>query len=287
MSIVNDSITFEQAFPKRFASERFEYIGSGSYARVYRHEVANRSKHHILNWTNLRLSFMETKTNQNEPTIIKLIDVFSENLLKNLINVNLSSSVSTYKDVYNEFRISKAISYLNDGINCKLLRYECPLFPKIYGCYMINTSKLPDYFDDYDKSNIVDYLKLLEQYKTDNEQSTTYRASRSYLKDIGKIFPEIAAIKMEDCGQSLAEVMRKYKPLEILAVAKQLLFGFAIAESAFQFEHRDLHLGNILVKKTSNNYHVFCFENKLYHMSTQGLLVKVIDTTFSRLKISK
>ncbi|OTF74939.1 hypothetical protein BLA29_009349 [Euroglyphus maynei] len=92
---------------------------------------------------------------------------------------------------------------------------------------------------------------------------------------------------MEDCGQSLYDQMDNYQPLEILSVAKQLLLGFVIAEKLFEFEHRDLHLGNILVKPSPYEQLTYVYNDQFLQMPSNNLLVKVIDTTFSRLKISK
>ncbi|KAH7643211.1 putative serine/threonine-protein kinase haspin [Dermatophagoides farinae] len=215
LSIPKISVGYEQAFPKRSKFERFEYIGSGSYAQVYRHKIMDPSV---------------------AAKVVDGIGVFSEGIIKNLFGVKSSSSVSNYKHAYNEFRISISLSYLNIGVRYRKLGYQCPLFPNVH---------------------------VVKK----------------------RIAPEVAAIRMEDCGQSLYDQMENYQPLEILSVTKQLLLGFMIAEKVFEFEHRDLHLGNILVKQSPYEQLTYVYDDQFIQMPSNNLLVKVIDTTFSRLKI--
>ncbi|KAH9418719.1 Serine/threonine-protein kinase haspin [Dermatophagoides pteronyssinus] len=308
LSIPKRSVSYEQAFPKRSKFEHFEYIGSGSYAQVYRHKIINQQCEDILQNDPLLMS---------NDSIIKFIEVFSEGIIENLFGVKTSSSVSNYKDAYNEFRISTSLSYLNIGIRYTNLGYQCPLFPYVYGCYLINHSMMPDYFEipttkTDKKSKCVfrfDYRKLMEpplngEKKDDDnngdddnnnnddddndDDGNTMSAGRSKqpLSVVKRrIAPEVAAIKMEDCGQSLYDQMENYRPLEILSVAKQLLLGFTIAEKLFEFEHRDLHLGNILVKPSPYEQLIYVYDDQFLQMPSNNLLVKVIDTTFSRLKI--
>ena len=111
--------------------------------------------------------------------------------------------------------------------------------------------------------------------------------SKPSLKNIYLIRPEIAALKMEDCGEPIMDKLKSLNPMQVLSLAKQILLGFSVAEGALEFEHRDLHLGNILVKDTSNDFVNFIYIDKLVSLPCYNLQVKVIDTTFSRLKLSK
>ena len=174
--MVKKSISADKAFPKFDVGERFEYIGCGSYARVYRHHTSmvainkvSATEHHqqqaqqiiidrLTNLSSTQQQPLHETSTTNRTSIIKLIDVFAENLLSNLVGVSSKHSVSTYKHAYNEFRISIILSQLNNqyvveygnGIN---LIYQCPLFPDVYECQLINSTLLPAYFQNADNNS--------------------------------------------------------------------------------------------------------------------------------------
>ena len=51
---------------------------------------------------------------------------------------------------------------------------------------------------------------------------------------------------------------------------------------ALQFEHRDMHRGNVLVKRTKEEFIYFRFNNKDYHIKTYGVQATIVDFTLSR-----
>lgn len=285
----------EKAFPKQSATDRFDYVGSGSYAVVYRHETMAKAHRNKLLPGSTAFHLKGTSRAEGVRTsIIKLIDVFSESLLKNLIGLCSRSSVTTYRDAYNEFKISLTLSYLNDGISFDEGKkmYSCSIFPEVYACHIVKDN-MPSYFKNSSETKRLDYerLKNLENVPTgdNNEADEKEQArvrSKPSLKEIVFIKAEIAALKMEDCGQPIYEMMKTFKPFEILSLAKQTLLGFMVAESAFEFEHRDLHMGNILVKRVPNQYISFMYLNQVFTVPSYFLQLKIIDTTFSRLKLS-
>lgn len=57
----------------------------------------------------------------------------------------------------------------------------------------------------------------------------------------------------------------------------------AVAESAFQFEHRDLHWGNVLLRPTKAPVASFCLAGIHIQVPTHGVEVVIIDFTASRL----
>lgn len=48
----------------------------------------------------------------------------------------------------------------------------------------------------------------------------------------------------------------------------------AIAEQVLEFEHRDLHWGNVLVKPTSDKYIEFIFDGKTILVPSKGVKVR-------------
>ncbi|KAL8199031.1 UNVERIFIED_CONTAM: hypothetical protein K2H54_032339 [Gekko kuhli] len=88
-------------------------------------------------------------------------------------------------------------------------------------------------------------------------------------------------------GGADLENMRN-RQLNSVMVAKSILHqvtaSLAVAEEALQFEHRDLHWGNVLVKRTTLKERSFKLRGESRTLPTQGVLVNIIDYTFSRLE---
>ncbi|XP_065202069.1 uncharacterized protein LOC135832627 [Planococcus citri] len=73
---------------------------------------------------------------------------------------------------------------------------------------------------------------------------------------------------------------------QALSVFTQVAYALAVAEAAFQFEHRDLHWGNILVSKSKEErtlYKIGEFQNSV---KLCGVKVTIIDYTLSRISIN-
>ncbi|CAL1280794.1 unnamed protein product [Larinioides sclopetarius] len=69
---------------------------------------------------------------------------------------------------------------------------------------------------------------------------------------------------------------------EAESVLKQIAISLAIAEEAHLFEHRDLHLGNILVQRNASKTISYVLRGKAYSIPNHGLVVTIIDFTLSR-----
>ena len=294
----------KRIFPKT-NTEHFTYVGAGSFAPVYRCKSNKVNQKLILdNITNnneqftssntadaeksnaTNVSLFETDTSY-QTTIIKLIDVYSENVLKSFNGTSARSTVSTYKDAYNEFKVSLYLSYLNTGLDVDQKYYKCCTFPDVHEIYVVD-DPVPKYFDNSSKIKQIDYGKLFPKYEDEEESSVSIQCrSRPSITDLATTTPEIAIIKMEDCGVPIGDIISKLRPLQILSLAKQMLLGFMIAEKVFEFEHRDLHMGNIMVKEEKENILSYLYCDKIIYLPSHNVQTKVIDTTFSRLKYSK
>ncbi|KAK9303159.1 hypothetical protein QLX08_005104 [Tetragonisca angustula] len=64
----------------------------------------------------------------------------------------------------------------------------------------------------------------------------------------------------------------------------QAALALAVAEKAIEFEHRDLHWGNILISPTNENYIHYKIGQKNIELISNGVKVSIIDFTFSRVK---
>ncbi|KAM7419232.1 hypothetical protein PAMA_016377 [Pampus argenteus] len=92
---------------------------------------------------------------------------------------------------------------------------------------------------------------------------------------------EFGGIDLENSNGTLAS----------LGVAKSILHqvtaALAVAEEELNFEHRDLHWGNILVKTTNQKKHSFLLNGTAHSVETKGVLVRIIDYSLSRLEIDE
>ena len=90
----------------------------------------------------------------------------------------------------------------------------------------------------------------------------------------------------QDCGQPMREVIDDLHPYALLSIIKQIIVGFMISESVLEFEHRDLHSGNVLLQPCEQEFICYNFRRKAIRIPSYGYRVKIIDTTFSRIRIS-
>ena len=63
----------------------------------------------------------------------------------------------------------------------------------------------------------------------------------------------------------------------------QVAHALAVGEKALQFEHRDLHWGNVLVKPNDHDSANFIIDGSPISVPSHGVKVTVIDYTLSRL----
>ncbi|CAA7037065.1 unnamed protein product [Microthlaspi erraticum] len=70
---------------------------------------------------------------------------------------------------------------------------------------------------------------------------------------------------------------------EARSLLVQVTAGLAVAEAAFEFEHRDLHWGNILLSRNNSSTLPFIIEGKEVFIKTFGLQISIIDFTLSRI----
>ncbi|XP_069730466.1 serine/threonine-protein kinase haspin [Phaenicophaeus curvirostris] len=68
------------------------------------------------------------------------------------------------------------------------------------------------------------------------------------------------------------------------SVLQQVTAALAVAEQALHFEHRDLHWGNVLVKKTDVKELNYVLNGTTHTIPTSGIHVNIIDYTLSRLE---
>eukprot|EP00911_Craspedida_sp_UC1_P002713 UC1_evm1s1992 len=70
------------------------------------------------------------------------------------------------------------------------------------------------------------------------------------------------------------------------AVLQQVCAALAVAEAALEFEHRDLHISNILVKTCNEDAELeYALNGENFQVPTEGVQASIIDFTLSRMRV--
>uniref|UniRef100_A0A1Y1MDJ0 non-specific serine/threonine protein kinase n=1 Tax=Photinus pyralis TaxID=7054 RepID=A0A1Y1MDJ0_PHOPY len=73
---------------------------------------------------------------------------------------------------------------------------------------------------------------------------------------------------------------------ESLYLFKQIACSLAVAENACEFEHRDLHWGNVLISKSDNDKLLrYTLNGREFFIPSNGIEASIIDFTLSRVKV--
>ena len=85
-----------------------------------------------------------------------------------------------------------------------------------------------------------------------------------------------------DGGEDLERFEFK-SPDEALSVLQQVALSLSVAEKSLSFEHRDLHWGNVLIKRTKRKTVRYRLCGQDICIESAGVFVSIIDFTLSRL----
>lgn len=72
-------------------------------------------------------------------------------------------------------------------------------------------------------------------------------------------------------------------PNVLVSFIPQTALTLAVAERKFDFEHRDLHWGNLLIRPTTEKYTEFHVDGKVVKLLTHGVKATIIDYSLSRM----
>ncbi|XP_014209661.2 uncharacterized protein LOC106640222, partial [Copidosoma floridanum] len=121
-------------------------------------------------------------------------------------------------------------------------------------------NKLVDLWNVYDKEK-----------KSENDCPTMFGDEQLFI-----------ILELAHGGQDL-EVYRFQNAAESYSIFLQISYSLAVAEQSLEFEHRDLHWGNVLISKTEEKNLSFKLNNDEISLPTKGVKVSVIDFTLSRM----
>ena len=229
--------------------------------------------------------------------VLKVIRTIAKEIQNRLSQLTYSGT-ETFDEVYNEVMISKTLSNLH---HTKLNRTHC--FPQILFTRLVK-GRIPDNFnitklkdtkpDQHRCLTLEQFFNILKDNKAlKRTKSTLLNDRKKFVKqEPFKLFPdapvEYAVIAMKYVGKPIWKRLlnRQLNAQQLFSVAQQLIFGLACAEQQFNFEHRDLHISNILIKRTKKPEIEFILNNQIYKLSTHGYRCFIVDMTFSRLTVN-
>ncbi|XP_010136968.1 PREDICTED: serine/threonine-protein kinase haspin [Buceros rhinoceros silvestris] len=92
-------------------------------------------------------------------------------------------------------------------------------------------------------------------------------------------------LEFEFGGSDLENMRNRFSSVaSAKSILHQVTASLAVAEQELHFEHRDLHWGNVLVKKTGVKELNYVLNGATHTIPTAGLHVSIIDYTLSRLE---
>uniref|UniRef100_T1ICX8 non-specific serine/threonine protein kinase n=1 Tax=Rhodnius prolixus TaxID=13249 RepID=T1ICX8_RHOPR len=168
----------------------------------------------------------------------------------------------TYAEIYSELLITKWLDLLRESGN----DFMTVCFAELISSWVIKgayPSELLKLWDEYD-----------ENKGSDNDRPDVFNDEQLFLVlELGN-----AGTDLESYSFSTAK--------QALSIFKQTVFAVAVAEACFEFEHRDLHWGNVLISRTAERFIFFRLEGEEYKVITNGVKSTIIDYTLSRLTSS-
>ncbi|KAH8263581.1 hypothetical protein KR044_010856, partial [Drosophila immigrans] len=193
------------------------------------------------------------KSNPSTTVVLKVIPIEGSELVNGEVQ-------KTYEQILPEIIISQEMSNLRvNGKN------STTGYVNIYNVALVK-GKYPQHL-----------LKLWEDYDTKKESEN----------DHPEMFVEsqlFIVLELNFAGNDMSEFTflnaeQSYHALQ------QVILTLAVGEQAFQFEHRDLHWGNILIEETDQKRIDYKLNGKEISVATKGIRITIIDYTLSRVTV--
>ncbi|CAB3221737.1 unnamed protein product [Arctia plantaginis] len=186
---------------------------------------------------------------------------FHEIISEIVIAMELSALRAPIAEIERHFDEGKDVEALNlqaienatDAFN-EVLAVRC-----VYGSY---PSRLLDLWDLYDECK-----------GSENDNPAILPVDQQYI-----------VLELANAGQDL-ESYQFNNAEQAHALFLQVAYGLAVAEEAYQFEHRDLHWGNILIAPTEQKWATFVIRGRVVRVGRAGVRGAIIDYSLSRVAL--
>ncbi|RZF34386.1 hypothetical protein LSTR_LSTR008925 [Laodelphax striatellus] len=199
--------------------------------------------------------FMMTDPTNKESIVVKIIPIEG--------NIEYNGDVQKkFHEIISEIHISQALSNLKKDkidkaefwtdVYCNIIACNC--FQGEYPKFLL------DLWDKYHKENV-----------SENDSPDIFPQDQLYI-----------SLKMSHGGGDIQNHLFSSARQSYYTVV-QVIFALAVAERALEFEHRDLHIGNILVSKTKEKHIFFKIDGVKFKLPTYLRKATIIDYTLSRM----
>ncbi|XP_055921436.1 serine/threonine-protein kinase haspin homolog [Eupeodes corollae] len=193
--------------------------------------------------------------NNNEKTVIKIIPIEGE------ISVN-GEPQKTFETILPEVLITSELSKLR---NTKSFATTGFVFLKNVRSFR---GKYPDH--------LIELWELYEKNNgSENDHPEVFKNDQLYV-----------SLEIAYGGKDLEGYVFRNSE-QAYSIFLQVAFSMAAAEKALEFEHRDLHVGNILIQTTNEKTVEFTLNKKTINIPTNGVKATIIDYTLSRILLNR
>lgn len=239
----------------------------------------------------------------NRPVVMKIMRALSKGVIKKIPSA-ATKGCQSYNDILNELVVTQALSQLHDGVilnNKPDALYKTHFFCLIHEIKVVTGSLERTLSRSQAVSAATALSMQIGSSKVSQEvakQAAEVDQSRINPKDeelrnlseedrmLMESLPyEYVVSVMRHDGQPLWWMMshKKLTAEQLTSILVQVIVGLTIAEKVYMYEHRDLHVSNILIKKTSKSMIPFILDGTRYNIISHGIKATIIDATFSRL----
>ncbi|XP_066581247.1 uncharacterized protein PF3D7_1120600 isoform X2 [Prorops nasuta] len=190
----------------------------------------------------------ETRSNKS---VVKIIPIEGSELVN-------EEPQKKFHEILSEIIITKELHNLRLKQEYKTDSFvEVKNIKCIYGKY---PKKLIDLWKRYD-----------EEKASDNDCPSMFNEKQLYI-----------VFELSHAGQDL-EAFIFNSANEAYAILIQIVYAMAVAEKSLEFEHRDLHWGNVLISRTKDLFVSFKIAGREIKVCTHGVKASIIDFTLSRM----
>ncbi|KYN28951.1 Putative serine/threonine-protein kinase haspin like protein [Trachymyrmex cornetzi] len=188
---------------------------------------------------------------EGKKSVIKIIPIESEQLVN-------GEPQKKFNEILSEIVIAKELDNLklNDT-------YKTNGFVEVKNISCI-TGKYPE--------KLLELWNIYDNEKTsDNDSPSMFDENQLYI-----------VFELSHGGEDL-EAFLFQTAEEACALFLQTALALAVAEKALEFEHRDLHWGNVLISRTKEQYIYYNLGGREIKFPSKGVKVSIIDFTLSRM----
>ncbi|XP_072024895.1 serine/threonine-protein kinase haspin-like [Amphiura filiformis] len=165
----------------------------------------------------------------------------------------------TFDEILPEIVISRELSYLSEGdVN--------------YSNNYIGVNNVSCVQGRYPETLLTQWDKYDSRKGSENDRPDIFDDEQLYI-----------VFEFADGGQDL-ESFEFNNLQQAISIFQQTAGALAVAEKELEFEHRDLHWGNVLIRSTKQDHVIFYLDDQEYRIASHGLEVSIIDFTLSRLQ---